>query len=109
MAGLGPTLGQLAYFEKMASEKKPVASARFLAEADRLLIVLDKQLASHPYLAGDDYSIADMAVYPWVITATTMLGEVIGPRMDTKPALRRWLEVIGARPAVQRGMAIPAV
>lgn len=109
VGGLGPTLGQLAYFEKMASEKNPAASARFLAEADRLLIVLDKRLADQPYLAGADYSIADMAVYPWVITAINMLGEVIGPRMDTKPALRRWLDVIGARPAVQRGMAVPAL
>lgn len=109
VGGLGPMLGQLAYYEKFASEKDPVASARFLAEADRLLIVLDKQLASHTWLAGDDYSIADIAVYPWVITATHFLGDVLGPRMETKPALRRWLALVGARPAVQRGMAIPAV
>jgi GST-like protein len=109
MGGLGPMLGQLGYFEKFAKEKSPVASARFLAEADRLLSVLDKRLAESTYLAGDEYTIADIATYPWAVTASTFLGDLLAERIETKPALRAWMERVGARPAVQRGMASPAL
>lgn len=108
MGGLGPMLGQLGYFEKFAKEKSAAASARFLAESDRLLSVLDKRLGEHPYLAGDEYTIADIAAYPWAVTATTFLGDLLAERIDTKPALRAWMARVGARPAVQRGMAVPA-
>ncbi len=109
VGGLGPMLGQLAVFEKFSKEKSPMASARFVAEADRLLTVMDKRLAESTYLAGEDYSIADISAYPWVVTATTFLGDILGDRMTTKPALRRWMTTIGERPAVQRGMAVPAI
>jgi GST-like protein len=109
VGGLGPMLGQLGYFEKFSKEKSPLAIARFTAEADRLLTVMDKRLAESPYLAGDDYSIADIAAYPWAVTATTFLADVLAERMRSKPALRRWMIAIGDRPAVQRGMAVPAI
>jgi GST-like protein len=109
MGGLGPMLGQLGFFEKFSKEKSPMASARFIAESDRLLTVMDKRLATSTYLAGEEYSIADIAAYPWVVTATTFLGDVLADRMSTKPALRRWMTAVGQRPAVQRGMAVPAL
>jgi GST-like protein len=109
MGGLGPMLGQLFYFEKMAKDKSPQASARFVAEADRLLTVMDKRLAESTYLAGEDYSIADISAYPWIVTAMGFLGDVLGERLSTKPALRRWMELVAARPAVQRGMAVPVL
>lgn len=108
VSGLGPMLGQLGYFEKFAKEKSAPASVRFLAEADRLLTVMDKQLDQSAYLAGDAYTIADIAAYPWVMTATTFLGDVLGTRMASKPGLLRWMHVVGQRGAVQRGMAVPA-
>ncbi len=107
MGGLGPMLGQLAFFEKFSKEKSPLASRRFVAEADRLLTVLDKRLAGSSYLAGEDYSIADIAACPWVVTATTFLADVLAGRMKTKPALRRWKVAVGDRPAVKRDMAVP--
>lgn len=109
VGGLGPMLGQLAVFEKFSKEKSPIASARFLAEADRLLTVMDKRLAESSYLAGEEYSIADISAYPWVVTATTFLGDVLGDRMASKPALRRWMATVAERPAVQRGMTVPAI
>ncbi|TFW07764.1 glutathione S-transferase family protein [Oxalobacteraceae bacterium OM1] len=109
VGGLGPMLGQLGYFEKFAPEKVPAASARFIAEADRLLIVMDKQLETNAYLAGSDYSIADIAAYPWVVSATTFLGDVLEARIASKPALHRWMQKIASRPAVKRGMAVPMI
>jgi GST-like protein len=109
VGGLGPMLGQLGYFERFSQEKSVVASARFIAEADRLLTVMDKRLAESPYLAGKEYSIADISAYPWIMTAQTFLADVLLERMATKPALARWVDVVGGRPAVQRGMAVPRI
>lgn len=106
-SGLGPMLGQLGFFAVRSQEKAPLAIARFTEEADRLLTVMDKQLQSHTYLAGDEYSIADIASYAWTLAATTYLKEVLKDSLATKPALQRWLNVVGERPAVQRGMQIP--
>jgi GST-like protein len=71
IGGLGPMLGQLGFFAKRAEEKAPLAIARFTQEADRLLAVMDRRLAEAEYLGGADYSIADMAAYPWTYAATT--------------------------------------
>jgi GST-like protein len=106
-SGLGPMLGQLGFFAVRSQEKAPLAIARFTEEADRLLTVMDKQLQSHTYLAGDEYSIADIASYAWTLAATTYLKDVLKDSLATKPALQRWLNVVGERPAVQRGMQIP--
>lgn len=107
MGGFGPMLGQLAFFEKFSSEKSALASARFVAEADRLLTVLEQRLSASPYLAGEEYSIADIATYPWVITATTFLQDVLTAQLAGKPNLFAWLDKVGSRPAVQRGMSVP--
>lgn len=109
IGGLGPILGQVGFFEVRSKEKSALASKHFLDEADRLLTVMDKQLASNAYLAGADYSIADIAAYPWAFGVTQMLKPALGAKLESKPALLRWLGLMAARPAVQRGMALPAL
>ena len=108
-SNLGPVLGQLGFFAVRSQEKAPLAITRFTEETDRLLTVLETQLKAHPYVAGEEYSIADMACYPWVFAATGYLKEVLKDSLDAKPAIHRWLQDIGARPAVQCGMAIPKI
>jgi len=109
VGGQGPMLGQLGFFAKRSQEKAPLAIKRFTEEADRLLGVMERRLAEAPYLAGADYSIADMATYPWTMAATTFLSDVLSDSLATKPAIARWLKAVGERPAVQRGMAVPKV
>lgn len=70
---------------------------------------MDKQLQNNTYLAGSEYSIADIASYAWTLAATSYLKEVLKDSLATKPALHRWLQTVGERPAVQRGMAIPRI
>lgn len=106
-SALGPMLGQLGFFAVRSEEKVPLAIARFTEEADRLLNVMDKQLQANTFLAGEGYSIADIACYPWTLAATTYLEDVLKESLATKPALQRWLKLVSERPAVQRGMAIP--
>ena len=108
-SALGPMLGQLGFFAVRSEEKSPLAITRFTEEADRLLNVMDKQLQSNTYLAGNEYSIADIASYAWTLAATGYLKEVLQESLATKPALHRWLHTVGERPAVQRGMAIPQI
>ncbi len=107
MGGLGPMLGQLGFFALRAPEKSAVAIERFTTESGRLLGVMEKRLAAVPYLAGEDYSIADIACYPWTFAAQTFLKDVLAAQWQDKPAITAWLERVGARPAVQRGMAVP--
>jgi GST-like protein len=109
VGGPGPMLGQLGFFAVRSKEKAPLAIDRFTEEADRLLGVMDRRLAQAPYLAGAEYSIADIATYPWTLAATTFLGEVLAESLKTKPNIHRWLKTLGDRPAVQRGMNIPVV
>lgn len=106
VGGLGPMLGQLGFFAVRAKEKAPLAIDRFTEECGRLLGVLEGRLAHCPYLAGEDYSIADIACYPWMVGATTIMKEVLAKHLENKPAIDRWMADLGARPAVQRGMAI---
>jgi GST-like protein len=70
---------------------------------------MDKQLSQHTYIAGDDYSIADIACYPWVAGIDAVLKPALGTSLAAKPHLRRWMNLLAARPAVQRGMALPKV
>jgi GST-like protein len=107
ISGLAPMLGQLMFFAVRSEEKAPLAITRFTEEAERLLGVLELRLAESEFLAGDHYSIADIAAYPWALTATTSLGDVLASSRASKPALHRWLKVLGSRPAVVRGMNIP--
>jgi GST-like protein len=109
IGSLGPMLGQLGYFAKRAEEKTPAAIARFTEEGERLLNVIERQLAQTPYLAGKDYSIADIAAYPWMLAATTFLKEPLADALADKPAMQRWLTEVGERPAVKKGMQVPQV
>ncbi|AXF84637.1 Disulfide-bond oxidoreductase YfcG [Ephemeroptericola cinctiostellae] len=111
IGGVGPMFGQLGYFTVYAKEKMPQAIARYTSEAERLLAVMDRRLTDNAYLAGEVYSIADMAAYPWVVNARegAFLGASLGAVLAEKPAVLRWLNDVGARPAVQRGMAVPVV
>ena len=109
IGSLGPMLGQLGYFAKRAEEKTPAAIARFTEEGERLLGVVERQLAQSPYLAGNAYSIADIAAYPWMLAATTFLKEPLAEALADKPAMERWLQEVGERPAVKKGMQVPQV
>lgn len=111
IGGVGPMFGQLGYFTVYAKEKIPQAIARYTSEAERLLAVMDRRLTDNAYLAGEAYSIADMAAYPWVVNACegAFLGASLGAVLAEKPAVLRWLSDVGARPAVQRGMAVPVL
>ncbi len=101
MAGIGPMMGQANVFFRYAPEKIPYAIDRYQREVLRLFGVLEHRLAGNAYLAGD-YSIADIATWSWVRGY-----EWSGVTLEGLPNVRRWLDVIGARPAVQRGKAIP--
>ncbi|MCK8483044.1 glutathione S-transferase N-terminal domain-containing protein [Aliiroseovarius sp. S2029] len=106
MGGLGPMAGQAHHFLKYAPSMEPpndlpYAKDRYRAETARLYSVMDRQLADNRYLAGDFYSIADMACWGWA-----SLWEGQEQTLDDKPNLARWLEEVGARPAVQRGRAL---
>ncbi len=99
MGGLGPMLGQNGHFNIYAPEKIPYAIDRYIAESTRLYGVMDKRLADHEFLAGD-YSIADMACYPWIVP-----HEAHKQDLNKHPHLKRWFETIAARPAVVKAYA----
>ncbi len=101
MGGVGPMFGQYNHFANYAVEKLPYAIARYDQEVKRLHRVLDKRLSQSAYLAGADYSIADIATFPWVRTP-----ERRGIDLADYPAVKRWHDAIAARPAVQRGVEV---
>lgn len=103
MGGLGPMAGQAHHFLKFANEDIPYAKDRYRAECARLYGVLDRQLAGNEYVAGAEYSIADMAIWPWA-----SLWEGQQQDLADKPHLARWLDQVWARPAVRRGRALHA-
>jgi GST-like protein len=96
MGGLGPMAGQNHHFGQYAPEKIPYAIERYAKETNRLYGVLDKRLADREFVAGD-YSIADMASYPWIVPY-----ERQGQKLDDFPNVKRWFETIRARPAIMR-------
>ncbi len=96
MGGLGPMAGQNHHFRMYAPERIPYATDRYVKETSRLYAVLDKRLADREYIAGD-YSIADMASYPWVVPY-----ERQGQKMEDYPNLGRWFHAVRERPAVKR-------
>ncbi len=102
MGGLGPMAGQNGHFNVYAPEKIPYAMKRYVDETSRLYKVMDNRLADREFLAGE-YSIADMACYPWVVPY-----KVHGQDLDLFPNLKRWFDSIAARPAVQRAYALAA-
>jgi GST-like protein len=102
MGGVGPMFGQYNHFGVYAPEKIPYAIERYLNESNRLLRVLDKRLSEAAYLAGAEYSIADIATYPWV--HSMVRREILS--LDATPGVARWYEALRERPGVQRGMAL---
>jgi GST-like protein len=98
-ASIGPMFGQMAYFHDYAEPKMPLALDRYENEVRRLYKVLERRLAERDYLAGD-YSIADIAVWPWIQPARQE------QRFENYPHLKRWYDAIAARPAVRTGNAV---
>ena len=102
MASVGPMFGQCHHFLRAAKEQIPYGIERYTREKDRLYAVLDKRLGEQAFLAGE-YSIADIATYPWVSR-----HEWHKTDLAQYPNVKRWFDQISARPAVQRGMLVPA-
>ncbi len=109
MGGVGPMFGQLGFFHKFAGkdfeDKRP--RDRYVAESKRLLGVLNQRLATRPWIMGKNYSIADIATFPWIRNLVGFYGaaELVG--FEGFPNVKRALEAFVARPAVQRGLVIP--
>ncbi len=102
MAGIGPMQGQANVFYRYAPEKIEYAIGRYQRETKRLYTVLDTRLGDSEFIAGDIYSIADMAAYPWIT-----LHNWAGVDIDDLTNLRRWMTAVRRRPAVTRGMDVP--
>jgi GST-like protein len=100
MGGLGPMAGQAGYFNVYAPEDVPFAIARYEKEVARLYGVLERQLTGHDYIVGNDYTIADIACYPWIVPHQSH-----GQDLADYPQLQRWFARIAARPATQRAYA----
>jgi len=109
VGGLGPMAGQYGYFAMRAEEKIPPAIERFGGEVGRLLGVLDRRLNDHPWIAGEHYSIADIASYSWTKAVLGALAKADPDRDPGVPAVENWLMAMEARPAVPKGMAVPQV
>ena len=101
MGNLGPICGQAHHFREAAPERVPYAINHFTNEAERLYHVMDRRLKEIDYLAGKDYSIADIACWPWV-----RVHRYHGQRWEDFPNVKRWFDDIAARPAVQKGMKL---
>ena len=100
MGGLGPMAGQNHHFVQYAPEVIPYAIDRYVNETNRLYGVLDRRLADRPFIAGDAYSIADMAAYPWIVPHQRQRQ-----KLEDFPHLARWFAAVAARPATQRAYA----
>jgi GST-like protein len=98
--GLGPMAGQNHHFSRYAPEKLPYAIERYVKETNRLYGVLERRLAKSPYVAAADYSIADIAIYPWIVP-----WEMQQQNLEDFPALKRWFEAIASRPSTLRAYA----
>jgi len=103
MGGVGPMLGQAHHFRIYAPEKIEYAVNRYTNEAKRLYGVMDRQLQNHPYIAGRRYTVADIAIFPWLRSWQNQ-----GIDWADYPRLKDWFDRIAARPAVQRGVAVLA-
>ena len=106
MANLGPMMGNANHFKNYAKAltddpaQLAYGTQRFVGEVDRLCGVMDAQLKANEYLAGPDYTIADIITWPWAMALGRLQGE---ETWDSYPALKRWVDLVGARPAVERG------
>jgi len=108
MGGIGPIMGQAGHFTTQAPEQVPYAIDRFISESARLIKVLDTQLSKTEFMAGE-YSIADMATYPWVILGFDLIKSAKPDVIGEGENVARWIRMIGERPAVIKGMAVPEV
>jgi GST-like protein len=99
IANIGPMYGQAFHFRSVAPERVPYAIDRYTNEVGRLLGVIDNRLFDHPYLAGDEYTIADIASWTWVRNSHSF-----GFNMENFPNVQRWVGAIAERPAVRRGL-----
>jgi GST-like protein len=104
MGGVGPMFGQAHHFMRAKKDEVPYGSERYGSEAKRLYGVMDVRLGKNDFFAGKEYSIADMAIYPWVARHEWHRVE-----LAAFPNVKRWYDALGARPAVVKGMAVPAV
>ncbi len=102
MGGVGPMMGQAHHFRRFAPEQIPYAVDRYTNETARLYGVIDKQLADHDWLAADQYTIADIATFPWIAR-----HEWQGQKLEDFPNLMRWYDANWARAAVQKGFEVP--
>jgi GST-like protein len=102
MGGVGPMFGQAHHFLKYNRGKAPYAEERYASEVKRLYGVMDKRLAANAYIAGKDYTIADVAIWPWVSRYDWHIGD-----LRDYPNVVRWYREVAARPAVQRGYHVP--
>lgn len=102
MASVGPMFGQNHHFRRAAPEKVPYALNRYAKETERLYGVMDARLKAQPYLAAGQYTIADIATYPWVSRHDWQ--EI---KLETFPHVQRWFDELSKRPAVIKGMAVP--
>ncbi|MCA1199353.1 glutathione S-transferase N-terminal domain-containing protein [Sphingomonas sp. R647] len=100
MGGLGPMAGQNHHFNRYAPEQIPYAQKRYIDETNRLYGVLDRQLAGKPFVGGEDYSIADMAIYPWIVPYAAQSQD-----LNDFAHVKRWFEAVAARPATVRAYA----
>lgn len=100
MGGVGPNFGQAHHFRRAAKEKVPYGIERYTKETRRLWKVMDDRLEGRDWFANNEYSIADIAIFPW-----TMRYEWQGVALDEFPNMKRWYEAMEARPGVQRGLA----
>lgn len=98
-SGLGPAFGQAGFFLRQAAEPQPLAMQRFSSEADRTVKVLDSLLANHKFVAGEAFSIADIAHFGWL-----WRREFAGVSLENAPNVTRWFEKMAARPAVKRAI-----
>jgi len=103
MGNVGPMFGQNGYFQGYCPEDVPLARERYHKMTKQIYSVLDKRLGKSAYLAGDNYSIADVATYPWTVPVQQTMHKIDA---DDYPNVKRWGEEIAARPAVQRGLAL---
>ena len=103
MGSIGPMLGQTHHFRKYSPEKIDYAINRYTNQTRRLHGVMDKQLATHKFIPGNQYTIANIAIYPWLRN-----WQDLGIDWDDYPRLRAWFDRISARPAVQRGVKVLA-
>ena len=108
MSHVGPIIGQTGHFLQQAPEKIPYAIKRFVDESVRIVGVLDQGLKNKEWLAGD-YTIADIATYPWVIAAWGPFKQMMPEKIGELGNVQAWLDRMAKRPAVERGMAIPKV